>query len=171
MDKSGSTAPFIPPAAWRYPAVIIATGFWFGRSPIAPGTVGALWGLPLAWGISFLPNEWLQAVVIALLCLIGIPICTIAARQLGGLKDPGAIVFDEIVSLPITFFFVPHVVLERPLVLLLGFALHRLFDITKPPPARQLERLPDGLGIMADDWAAGVYSCLALHAILWTGWI
>jgi phosphatidylglycerophosphatase A len=171
MDKIGSAAPLIPATAWRYPAVIIATGFWFGRSPIAPGTVGALWGLPLAWGISFLPNVWLQTVVIAALCLMGIPICTIAARQLGGLKDPGAIVLDEIVSLPITFSFVPHVVLERPLVLLLGFVLHRLFDITKPPPARQLERLPDGLGIMADDWAAGVYSCLALHAILWTGWI
>ncbi len=56
-------------------------------------------------------------------------------------------------------------------MLIVGFALHRLFDISKVPPARQLEQLPEGLGIMADDWAAGVYSCLALHAILLTGWI
>ena len=45
---------------------------------------------------------------------------------------------------------------------LAGFLLHRLFDITKPPPARQLERLPDGLGVMADDVMASVYACLAL---------
>ncbi len=161
----------IPAAAWRHLAVVIATGFWFGRAPFAPGTVGAVWGLPLAWCIGFLPNIGLQAVVIIVLCIAGIPICTIAARQLDGLKDPGCIVLDEIASLPITFFLVPHDTLIRPLVLIIGFALHRLFDITKPPPARQLELLPEGLGIMADDWAAGVYSCLALHAILWTGWI
>jgi phosphatidylglycerophosphatase A len=55
--------------------------------------------------------------------------------------------------------------------MMVGFALHRFFDIAKVPPARQLERLPEGLGIMADDWAAGVYSSLTLHAILWTGWL
>jgi phosphatidylglycerophosphatase A len=155
---------------WRHPAVIVATGFWFGRSPIAPGTVGAVWGLPLAWGISFLPNAWLQAAVIVVICVVGVPICTIAARRLGGQKDPQQIVLDEIASLPITFFLVPHATLANPAVLFIGFTLHRLFDITKPPPARQLEYLPTGLGIMADDWAAGVYSGLALHAILWAGW-
>src|SRR5258707_568085 len=116
MESNDQIKPSpIPATAWRRPAVLIATGFWLGRSPIAPGTVGALWGLPLAWGVGFLPNAWLQAIVIAALCLIGIPICTIAARQLGGLKDPGAIVLDEIVSLPITFFLVPQAVLGRPL--------------------------------------------------------
>ena len=126
-------------------------------------------GLPLAWAISILASPWLQAVVIMAICLLGVPICTIAARHLGGSKDPQQIVLDEIASLPITFFLVPHLMM-RPLVLLVGFALHRFFDITKPPPARQFEHLPTGLGIMADDWAAGVYSCLVLHAILWTGW-
>src|SRR4051812_27088597 len=168
-EKHDSTP--IPAAAWRHPSVIIATGFWLGRAPFTPGTFGAILGLPLAWAISFLPNIGLQAAVILVGCLVGIPICTLAARQLGGLKDPGCIVLDEIASLPITFFLVPHNLIGRPLVLLIGFALHRLFDITKPPPARQLERLPEGLGIMADDWAAGIYSCLALHAILWTGWL
>ena len=161
----------IPESTWRHPAVILATGIWLGRIPWAPGTLGTLLGLPLAWSISFIPAVWLQVIVIGVICLAGIPICTIAARQLGGLKDPGCIVLDEIASLPITFFLVPREILQRPWVLIVGFALHRLFDITKPPPARQLERLPTGLGIMADDWAAGVYSCLALHAILWTGWL
>jgi phosphatidylglycerophosphatase A len=156
---------------WRHPAVVLATGFWVGRIPFAPGTFGAIWGLPLVWGLSFWENPWIQVAAISAMFVAAVPVCTIAARQLGGKKDPGAIVLDEIVSMPVTFFLVPRELLELPLVLLLGFALHRLFDITKPPPVRQLERLPTGLGIMADDIAAGIYSCLALHLILFTGWL
>ncbi|HEY2759789.1 MAG TPA: phosphatidylglycerophosphatase A [Pirellulales bacterium] len=167
-EEASSKSAAIQPAAWRHPVVVIATGFWAGRIPWAPGTFGALWGLPLAWGISWIPGAWLQAVAIIAICLTGIPICTVAARVLGGLKDPGCIVLDEIASLPITFFALPRSQIERPIVLLIGFALHRLFDITKPPPARQLERLPEGLGIMADDWIAGIYSCIVLHT-LWAG--
>ena len=51
--------------------------------------------------------------------------------------------------------------------LVAGFVLIRIFDIAKPPPVKQLEKLPDGLGVMADDWAAGVYACGALHLLLW----
>lgn len=164
--KTAATQP-----NWRHPAVVVATGFWAGRCPFAPGTFGAIWGLPLAWGISCIGNPWLQAAAIAVLFAASVPICTTAASKLGGKKDPGAIVLDEIVSLPITFFLVPRQQLIIPLIMLIGFALHRLFDITKPPPARQLEHLPDGLGIMADDVAAGIYSCIALHLILMTGWV
>jgi phosphatidylglycerophosphatase A len=168
-EKSGDVA--VSASTWRQPSVIVATGFWVGRVPVAPGTFGTLVGLPLAWGISFIPSIWLQAVVVIAICVIGVPICTDAARRLGGAKDPQMIVLDEIAAVPVTFFLVPHDTLCRPLVLLAGFALFRLFDITKPPPARQLEYLPTGLGIMADDWAAGVYSCLVLHAILWAAWL
>ena len=91
--------------------------------------------------------------------------CTHAARRLGK-KDPGAVVWDEIATVPITFFLVPVESMSRVSVLVAGFVLHRIFDITKLPPAKQLERLPDGWGIMADDVAAGVYSCVALHLLL-----
>jgi phosphatidylglycerophosphatase A len=161
----------VPPAVWRHPAVIVATGFWLGRSPVAPGTCGALLGLPLAWAIGLVPSVWVQAGLIICLGVACVPLCGVAARRLGGQKDPPAIVIDEITSLPITFFLVSAELVQKPLVLVIGFALHRLFDITKPPPARQLERLPEGLGIMADDWAAAVYSCVALHVVLWTGWL
>ena len=151
-------------AAYRNWIVWLATGAWFGRSPIAPGTVGALWGIPLAWGIGHFSSPWIQAAAIVAICAAGVPLCTAAVRRLGDAKDPGCIVFDEIASLPITYFLVD---MHQPAVIVAGFLLHRLFDITKPPPARQLEHLPDGLGIMADDWAAGVYSNLSLQLLVW----
>lgn len=157
-------------------AVFVATGFGVGFFPIAPGTVGALWGLPLAWGLeklvglaSLIPPyaaAGLQAVAIVAICAAGIPICTAAAQRMGGLKDPGSIVFDEIASLPIVFYLIP---IANWKIAIAGFLLHRLFDVTKPPPARQLERLPAGLGIMADDWAAALYANLALRLIMATG--
>jgi phosphatidylglycerophosphatase A len=52
---------------------------------------------------------------------------------------------------------------------LAGFLLHRLFDITKPPPASQLEALPDGAGVMADDLMAAIYACVTLYGIAWAG--
>jgi len=146
--------------------VWLATGAWLGLVPWAPGTVGALWGLPLAWGISRIPHLSLQVLVILALCIGGIPLCTRAARTLGQ-KDPGAVVWDEIASLPIVFFLVDPQLVSRPSVLATGFVLHRVFDIAKPPPIRRLERLPEGLGVMADDWVAAAYASLVLHLALW----
>jgi phosphatidylglycerophosphatase A len=157
------------PVDWRSPWVFIATGFWVGRIPWAPGTWGALLGVPLSWGLSFIPGVPIQVAAVVALNLVGIPLCTAAARKFGGVKDPSAIVFDEVATVPMAFFFLPPDAAREPLILLTGFVLHRLFDITKPPPARQLEHLPDGLGIMADDWAAGAYACLAMHGLHWLG--
>ena len=140
------------------PVVWLATGGWVGMSPVMPGTVGALWGLPLALAVAAVPQPALQLLIIAVLALIGVPICTTAAAKLG-LKDPGPVVFDEIVAMPLTLFLHP---VRDPAVLIAGFLLFRLFDILKPPPVRQLEQLPAGWGIMADDLAAGVYANLAL---------
>ena len=163
---------------WERAATLLATGLGVGFFPLAPGTVGALWGVLLAWGIEHLEGLSRragigppcaavgEAAVIVAICLVSIPICTIAARRLGGKKDPGSIVLDEIASLPIAFYLIP---IANWKIAAAGFILHRLFDITKPPPARQLERLPDGLGIMADDWAAAVYANLALRLIIWSG--
>ncbi|MFP6666117.1 MAG: phosphatidylglycerophosphatase A [Pirellulales bacterium] len=158
------------------PVLFLATGFGFGASPKAPGTAGSIWGLPLAWAIGQvpqvgpLPAAIVQVALIVAICAAGVPLCSSASRRLGGQKDPGAIVFDEIASLPITFFLIPWHEYDGAglgVVLAAGFLLHRVFDITKPPPCRRLERLDGGLGIMADDWIAGIYSCLALHALLW----
>lgn len=147
-------------------AVFLATGGGVGFIPFAPGTFGALWGLLLAWGVGLSGSIAAQVVAIVAFGVAGVPICEAAAQRLGK-KDPGAVVWDEIASMPITFFLVPPAGMQNLAVLALGFALNRLFDIVKPPPVRQFERLRGGLGIMADDWAAGVYSCVVLHLLLW----
>jgi phosphatidylglycerophosphatase A len=153
-------------------AVWLATGLGVGLIAPAPGTAGAaMWGMPLAWAIGGLPGIGWQLLAIVALIAVGIPLCTAAGRALGGKKDNQAIIWDEIVTVPIVFLLVP---LSSWTVALVGFLLHRLLDITKPAPARQLERLPDGLGVMADDVAAGVYACLALAGLAWlnqaAGW-
>jgi len=148
---------------WRLgPAVWLATGGWIGFVPRAPGTFGTLLGIPLAWGLGQLPLGLNIAAVVAI-CLLGVPVCSAAVRRLGGPKDPGCIVLDEIASLPIALL---GIGLASWQIALAGFLLHRLFDITKPPPARQLESLPAGLGIMADDWAAGAYANLTLRVLM-----
>ena len=78
-------------------------------------------------------------------------------------------VWDEIASMTITFFLVSQTDMNRWTVLLAGFVLHRIFHISKLPPLNRLERLPAGLGVMADDWMAGVYSCVSLHLLLKSG--
>jgi phosphatidylglycerophosphatase A len=136
-----------------------------GRITPAPGTVGtAVLGLPLAWAIGQLPGVDWQILVILVLIAIGVPLTTAAGRAMGGEKDNQAIIWDEIVTLPVVFLAVP---MTNWKIALAGFLLHRLFDITKPPPAGQLERLPDGLGVIADDCMAAVYACAALAALKW----
>ncbi|MEX0614128.1 MAG: phosphatidylglycerophosphatase A [Pirellulales bacterium] len=154
-------------------AVWLATGLGIGRIVPAPGTVGtAVWGLPLAWAVGQLPGSGWQIAVIVGAVLIGIPLTTAANRALGTEKDHQSIVWDEIASMPVVFLMVP---LANWPIAVVGFALHRVFDITKPPPARQLERLPEGWGVMADDLMAAIYACLALWGIAWlderSGWM
>jgi len=144
---------------------ILATGFGSGLAPLAPGTAGTLVGIPLYWVFSVLPWPIRLITVLAFTCLAW----RIAdeAERLFGRKDAQCIVIDEIAGLQWTLFLVaptvPHVAL--------GFVLFRLFDIVKPFPARLFQdRLPGGLGVVADDLAAGVYGNLALQVLIrWLG--
>ena len=144
--------------------VWVATGLGVGLVSPAPGTVGSLWGILLAWAISCLATVGAQIFVIVLIGLAGVVICSVAADALGGSKDPQAIVFDEIAALPMVFLGIGE---KHLAIWITGWLLFRLFDITKPWPVRRYERLPGGLGIMADDWMAAVYAWGVLHALLW----
>src|SRR6185369_1843439 len=162
----------ISKSALKSPAVWLATGLGLGLVTVTPGTVStAVEGLPLAWAISLLPGIGWQIMAIAVLFVVGIPLATAAGRALGTEKDNQAIVWDEIVTMPVVFLLVP---LTNWKIALAGFLLHRLFDITKPPPASQLEELPEGLGVMADDLMAAIYACVTLAAVAWVdshaGW-
>lgn len=138
----------------------IAVGFGTGWSPVMPGTIGTLVGLPLAWGLMHLPSIWCQIGTALLLTLMAIPICGIAEKMIGG-KDPGCIVADEYLTLPITV-----IGLSSPWALLSGFILHRIFDITKPPPIRQLQSIHGGFGITIDDFLAALIALGINHLIV-----
>jgi len=138
-------------------ARLVATGFGSGYSPVAPGTAGSLVGLLL-----FLPLAGLawpvQLAAIAAVTLVGTLAAWRVARSVG-LKDPGLVVVDEVAGQWLTFLALP----VTPVTALAGFVLFRVMDIVKPWPARDLERLPGGIGIMADDIAAGLYAHLMLR--------
>lgn len=155
--QSSSKAPL-----W---ATLVATFFGAGRLRPGPGTWGSLATVILWWLASrIVPVTWqtLTITVAAIaVTLIGIPAATRVARA-SGLKDPQFVVIDEVAGQLITLIAIP----VSWKSLLLGFILFRGFDIVKPPPVRQLERLPEGWGIVIDDVGAGLYG-LAIMQILW----
>ena len=154
------------PPAWSHPAVLLATCFWVGRLRPAPGTWGSAAAIPIIVALTYVRVPLFVEVLLWLaVCCIGIPICTIASCQLGGQKDPSSIVIDEFAAMPLVLLAVSSE--QRTwFVILIAFLLFRFFDITKPPPCRQLENLPDGLGVMADDWAAAGFAACALFIIV-----
>lgn len=169
--------------------VWVAQGFGIGRIPFAPGTWGSVLGV--VWSIvlfeAFSPAAVALTVLLSGLFAVW---CCGEAEQILGQKDPGSIVLDEIVAMPLvyaglwfwqawgdsdngwSFWFSAKTVdlaeMARTMwpALLAGFALFRLFDIWKPWPIRRLQHLPGGWGVVADDLAAG----LAAGVALFFGW-
>jgi phosphatidylglycerophosphatase A len=122
-------------------------------------TVTALWLLNLS------PIA-LTAVLIAV-TVLGTWASDEAERALGGGKDPGAIVVDEVAGMTLSVLALP----QTAAVLAVAFLLFRVFDVTKPFPANVAQRLRGGLGVMVDDLIAGLYTLLLVIAIRWTGWL
>ncbi len=161
-------------------ATLIATGFFIGYIPWASGTFGSLAGL-LLYFIPGVNRADILSVLIVIGFIIGAVTSAIVARAVGyqlstsakaakatfqgnvhGTPDPSIVVIDEIVGMWIALLFLPNSIW----VIALAFILFRIFDIVKPPPVRQLERIPNGWGIMLDDVAAGVYANLTCHLLL-----
>jgi phosphatidylglycerophosphatase A len=140
-------------------AFAIATFFGAGYGKPGPGTWGSvaavlLWGA-YAWGLRPTPGTLFLILLagIALSILVGVPAATIVARE-SGCKDPQFVVIDEVAGQWIALLGCPFDLRHAAIALV----LFRLFDITKPFPARQLESLPGGWGIVFDDVAAGLYA-------------
>ena len=138
-------------------ARVVATAFGCGYSPFAPGTAGSAVGVLLFWPMAVLPWPW-QLGASAVLFVVGSLAAGRVARRVG-LKDPSIVVVDEVVGQWVTLTALPF----TPAIVVLGFLLFRAMDVVKPWPARDLERVPGGWGIMADDVAAGIYAHLALR--------
>jgi phosphatidylglycerophosphatase A len=146
-------------------ANLIATWFGCGWSPVAPGTAGSLGALAIA----IVLHEWLgwrglHFGVLALLLLPAAVWSADVAAKAAKRKDPGFVVVDEVVG--------QWLALAGASALNwksfgAAFLLFRAFDIWKPPPVRQLEALPGGLGINADDAMAGAYAALVLWLAGW----
>jgi phosphatidylglycerophosphatase A len=145
-----------------------AVGTFFGAGLLkpGPGTYGSIAAVLLWFGAAHILHPAPVALAIGtaiaalVATLIGIPAATIVARE-SGREDPGHVVIDEVAGQLIALIAIPvdwrHAVIS--------LLLFRIFDILKPPPIRQLERLPAGTGIMLDDVAAGLFALLFAQII------
>ncbi len=142
-------------------AVTIATWFGCGYFPWGPGTIGALAGLLIAMALHFYLGAGRLALLAATLVLLAPAIwaATNTARIVAK-SDPGIVVVDEVLGQWTTLL---GAAIFNWKALLAGFILFRVFDIWKPWPVREFEKLPGGTGIVADDLAAGIYGALILY--------
>jgi phosphatidylglycerophosphatase A len=172
-----------------YLALAIAT-CGVGYLPLAPGTWGSLVGI----GVYILVRGALitiffdlgvqhyldlvqvfygviafELVIILAIALAGIWAAT-RTEKLCGRKDPGKVVIDEVVGQFIAMVPLPFVLGTAWWTAILAFLLFRLFDIVKPYPARRLESLESGLGVMADDVVAGVYAGMVVSIAVVVSW-
>lgn len=150
--------------------VNLATLGPLGQVKKAPGTVGSVAGIVLYATFFHRAGPLGYLILAAALSYFAMGICDGAEKRLG-MRDPGMIILDEFVAVPLVFLGMSGYqgLLEQhggwP-VLLAGFALFRFFDILKPLGISRLQNLPGGIGCVADDLAAGLASCVTLHLLL-----
>jgi phosphatidylglycerophosphatase A len=126
------------------------------------GTVAAI-VFCLIWYVlpaTYVSSYW-QVIIILLICGIGTWSSSLVDRIWG--KDSSKVVIDEVAGMAITLAYVPHNIY----FLLTGLLLFRIFDISKPLGIKQLERLPKGWGVMADDVLAGLFSLTLLQLLVY----
>jgi phosphatidylglycerophosphatase A len=137
-------------------AIFVGTTLGTGFFPIAPGTVGSFVAVLALFFAPVLPLSFLIAIILASF-LIGVWAAGRCEKIWG--KDPGRVNWDEVVGQMITLLWVPKILTFYAA----GFLLFRFFDIVKPSPVRNAEKLPGGWGIMMDDVFAGIYAAICLQ--------
>jgi phosphatidylglycerophosphatase A len=141
--------------------VFVATCAYVGYVPVAPGTFGSAVGLAVFYVVRHQGTRTVEAATIVVLLAIGIWAAGEAERHFGRI-DPGPVVIDEVVGMLITIAFIPVNLAGA----ILGFVIFRLLDIVKPWPARRLERLPGGSGVVLDDVMVGIYGNLVMWGLV-----
>jgi phosphatidylglycerophosphatase A len=137
--------------------VFIATCAYVGYAPVAPGTWGSGVGLVVYYVVRRQQSVTIELVVVGVIFLIGLWAATEAEHHFGGI-DPGPVVIDEVIGMLMTLALHPVNIFGA----LLGFLIFRVLDVVKPWPARRLELLPGGFGVVLDDAMAGIYGNLLL---------
>lgn len=141
----------------------LATGLGSGYSPVAPGTAGTVVAVPLA-ALLLTAAAGVQVAILAAAALLAVWSAGVAVAHTG-IKDPSIVVIDEVAGYLVAVALLPT---GWP-TLAAGFVLFRFFDITKPPPCRQAEALPGGLGVVADDLVAGLMANMVLRGLCMAG--
>jgi phosphatidylglycerophosphatase A len=143
-------------------AFLVATWFGCGYAPKAPGTAGSLAGLAIAIALYYLGyGRGALLILTAILLAPGIWSASVVAKETNT-TDPHIVVVDEVVGQWITLL---GAATFNWRTYLAAFVLFRLLDVWKPAPARQLESLPGGWGIVADDVMAGLYGALGIFVL------
>lgn len=140
---------------------LLATGFGSGLVPVAPGTAGTFVGLLIC--LPLIPLPWMLRFLVVMALLVLSFYVSNEAEKIYKRKDDQRIVIDEIIGFQITMLPVAINVLS----LCAGFVLFRIFDILKPFPVRNLQGLPGGWGVVADDVAAGIYAGVVLWLLIY----
>jgi phosphatidylglycerophosphatase A len=141
------------------PTKLFASGLYTGYVPAASGTLGSA----LAVAFYFIPgfeSPLILGLVLLLVFGLGIKASAIMEKRYG--HDPAEVTIDEVVGMWITLFFLPKTIL----VVLAAFFVFRFFDIIKPFPARELDTMHGGFGIMMDDVVSGIYANITMQIFL-----
>ncbi len=138
---------------------LLGSGFYTGFIPFSSGTFGSLAGL-IIYFIPGFEQPFILIPAIIIFTFYGIYVGTKFEKVYG--EDPAECTIDEVVGMWISLLFVP----KKIIISIFAFLVWRFFDITKPYPARQMEKLNGGLGIMMDDVFAGFYSLILVHLVL-----
>ena len=141
--------------------LFIATCGYLGYVPVAPGTFGSAAGLLVFYAVRSTGSTAVELAAIIVLFAIGIWSGTVAEHHFGGV-DPVPVVLDEVVGMLITLAFLP----VNAAGAIVGFLVFRVLDVVKPWPSARFERLPGGLGVMADDGMAALYGNLAMRGLI-----
>jgi phosphatidylglycerophosphatase A len=141
--------------------VFVATCAHVGYAPVAPGTFGSLVALGFYYLIRRQQSTAFELGAIAVIAVIGLWSATEAEHHFGGI-DPGPVVIDEVVGMLMTLALHPVNIWGA----IAGFFIFRVLDIVKPWPARRLELLPGGFGVVLDDMMAGVYGNLLVWGLV-----
>lgn len=144
----------------KFISKFIATGFFSGYSPVTPGTAGSIVGA-LLYAIPLFADIVQYLIIMVITFFAGVWASAQIEQQLG--DDPQIVVIDEIVGMWIALFLLPRTILA----VVISFVFFRVFDAFKPFPARRVESLKHGWGIMLDDVVAGVYANLATQLVVY----